>query len=405
MTIPDAAQTSHPELSQRLAELAPIIDVAADEAELRGELGAGVIDALQEHGVFLLMAPKAVGGAEANHRDLIDVISGLSYTDGSTGWTAMAVMLAVGIVGAYFGDDAVDAVFAPDRVANGTFLIAGQAQPRGKAERVGDGYRVSGSFGFGSGSHHASWMLGGFVLHEAGEPVRTANGPKVLFGLVPGDLVELRGNWDVMGLRATGSDDYWIPEQVVPVDYLVEMENPAPQRGGELYHMGRKALTALSHASFPLGVAQRSLDELQVLSHRKKRVPGGLYMYQPTFQRDFAEATAALSSARAYVRESFDRLLEASREAAIPPKLKADVRLAASHAVQVGVSVTHYAYLAAGSDGLRNFSTDAEGRRGNRLQRAFRDMHAASQHLFTAEQTFLDTGQVFLEVPDASVYL
>jgi uncharacterized protein (DUF2252 family) len=128
-------------------------------------------------------------------------------------------------------------------------------------------------------------------------------------------------------------------------------------------------------------------------------------MYQPTFQRDFAEATAALSSARAYVRESFDRLLEASREAAIPPKLKADVRLAASHAVQVGVSVTHYAYLAAGSDGLRNFSTDAEGRRGNRLQRAFRDMHAASQHLFTAEQTFLDTGQVFLEVPDASVYL
>lgn len=39
--------------------------------------------------------------------------------------------------------------------------------------------------------------------------------PEMICYIVPADRVELKGNWDVMGLCGTGSYDYEVPEQFI----------------------------------------------------------------------------------------------------------------------------------------------------------------------------------------------
>ena len=87
----------------------------------------------------------------------------------------------------------------------------------GRRRRADGGFQVHGRFQFGSGIARATWIGGGALVRDAdGNPeLNDAGMPKVLAFVVPSDSVEITGNWDVMGLRGTGSFDYSIPEQFV----------------------------------------------------------------------------------------------------------------------------------------------------------------------------------------------
>src|SRR5262245_46409090 len=125
---------------ERVRALGPMIDAEASRDEVITELSPKVVAALDQAGVFGLMAPREVGGGEAHPVELLDVIAEISYWDGSAGWYAHAVMTGGMVAGAFLGDSAVAAIFP-----GGRFLhAAGQAAPTGKAERVGDSYRISG---------------------------------------------------------------------------------------------------------------------------------------------------------------------------------------------------------------------------------------------------------------------
>ena len=79
--------------------------------------------------------------------------------------------------------------------------------------------------------------------------------------------------------------------------------------------------------------------------------------------------------------------------------LRTDYRLAACWAIEVSVKIGQFAFLASGSDGLRNL----EGR--NRLQRCFRDIHAGSQHRHTDHNIIGDCGTVLLGVASPNLVL
>lgn len=195
--------------------LGPMIDAEAAANESASKLSPKVVAALDRAGIFGLMAPRAVGGGEAHPLALLDVIAELSYWDGSAGWYAHAVMTGGAVAGAFLGDRAVAAIFPQGRFLH----AAGQAAPTGKAVREGEGYRITGRFSFGSGSPNAQWIVGGYVLHEGGKPVIGPHGqPVMLIGLAPRDTVEFLGNWDVLGLRGTGSYDFAVSEQVLHTD-------------------------------------------------------------------------------------------------------------------------------------------------------------------------------------------
>ena len=377
---------------QRARALGPMIDAAAASDETATELAPEVVAAIDEAGLFAIMAPAELGGSEAHPDDVIDAISELSYWDGSAGWYSHAVMTGGAVAGAFLGQRAVDEVFR----GNWFQRAAGQAAPTGTAERVDGGYRISGRYSFGSGTPHARFIVGGYMLHQGGAPVLNAHGkPSMLIGLAPRESVRFHGNWDVLGLRATGSYDFEVTEQVLHEDFFFDSAAPVQQRGGVLYRMGFMAIPCLSHASFALGAARRMLDEWLAYARAKPRGTGKASDLH-TFQHDFASATADLHAADAYVRRTFSDLYDAATADRVTAEMRLEGQLATSHAFTVAKRVAQTAFAACTTRGVRD---------GNAIQRCFRDIHAGSAHVLNSDQALIDAGTVLAGVEGAETPL
>jgi alkylation response protein AidB-like acyl-CoA dehydrogenase len=373
----------------QVRSLRELIEESALAHEHASELGEAVREAIEGSDILRMVAPRAVGGLEADPLSLIEVLRELSYYDASTAWYAGAVMTAGAVAGAFLGERAVDAIFGGRGIAR----AAGQAAPQGKAERIGDGYRISGRFSFGSGSPSADWLVGGYILHEDGRPVVGANGhPQMLIALAPRSKVEFLGNWNALGLRGTGSYDFRVLEQVVHEDFVFAPAQSEVRRGGALYRMGFMAIPALTHASIAIGCGRRALDEWAAYAKAKKRDPRGFVGELHTTQRDMGFAHGEMRAAEAYVRTTFADLYAAAQHGDVPEALRLDGRLCASHATFVASRVTQTAFGACTTTALRN---------GSILQRCFRDMQAAVCHFMTGEQSILELGAVLAGAPGA----
>src|SRR3546814_9464199 len=73
---------------------------------------------------------------------------------------------------------------------------------------------IRGNWAYGSGIQHAEWVHSGCIVLRDEKVSKLPNGQtEILIAHHPRDSVELKGNWDVLGLRATGSFDYGLKER------------------------------------------------------------------------------------------------------------------------------------------------------------------------------------------------
>ena len=371
-------------------DLRPVIEAGADEGARLAYVPDSVIRPLTESGIWGLRVPRAFGGAEVDPRTYIDVIEELSYADGSTGWATMAAGFAAGL-GVGLGDTAAQEIYCGDQ----GFLIAGQISSLGQAARVDAGYRVSGNFHFGSGSRYASWFLGAFSLQQDGKPVLDeADKPIILACVAPRRNIRLKGNWDVMGLSATGSYDFDFIDQVIPDDFVLRAAGRAP-RGGPTHAIG----VSMGHVAWALGVGKRALDEIHALAQRKRRFGRITLIDQPVFQLEYGRRLASMQAAKALVYTVYDKWFEAAKAGKPSLEVRAHARLVACWATEVALKAGQFAMFSAGSDGVRN----ADG--SNRLQRAFRDLQAGATHRHIDGNIFIETSQVSLGVADPRLEL
>jgi alkylation response protein AidB-like acyl-CoA dehydrogenase len=377
----------HPDKAAR--ELRELIDSHSDEAERIGYLPEPVVRAVADSGLYGMMVPKELGGAEPHPSAMLDAVAEMAYADGSTGWAVMASQFGTHAAGVYGSERLVEAMF---RSGTG-FTAAAQISKLGRADRVDGGYRIQGLFQFGSGSREAAWFGGAFVEHDGGKPVPNEQGqPTVTFFWAPREKIRMRGNWDVMGLGATASYDFEFPEQFVDPEFAVI---PQRRRGGPSTHIQ----VSLGHGAWALGAARRALDEVAKLARTKKRFGRTGIIDHQTFQLDYARAEAKLRAAFDYCRAAFTRHYEAAARDADGIQVHADYRLAACWAVETGYQVAQFAWAAGGSDILRNRGGE------NRLQRCFRDLCAGYQHRHTDYNTEIDCAQVFLGINDPKLVL
>ena len=383
------------EQAQRLAEL---VGAEAERSERDATLSPVVVEAFHQSGLFGLMVPKELGGAEADLPTVVAVYEAVCHADGSAGWTLLANATTSAFAGAYTGPAAVATMFGGARIP----VAAGQFSPRGTAvraasaagDRATDGYVVSGRYSFGSGSAHSPWIGGGALELHDGEFVLSPTGaPTIRAYFVPRDRVEFLDNWDVMGLAGTGSYDYEVPEQTIDEDFTFDLIAAPPRRGGPVYRLGVLGLTAAGHAAFALGVGRRGMDELTRIVQTKHRLGAEPLRDQQLFRHDYAMHDAALLAARAFVFESFAAVQDVLEGGDDPtPVQRQRLRQATTYATRVATDAVRFAYTAAGSDALRP----------SVLQRCFRDLHAATQHLVVDNNTLTETTRVLLSIEPAS---
>jgi len=380
-TTRSATTDHHTDALAAARSVTALIEAEAEAAELAGTMTEPVVDALHHAGLFALMVPRELGGAEADIATCLEVFEILAWADGSTGWSHMANATATAFAAVFTGAEAVTTIFSGDR----TPVVAGMFGPVGSAELVDGRYVATGRYGFASGSGHASWISGGTLVTRDGEFVAAANGlPEMRVVFVPRDHVEFLGNWDVMGLEGTGSYDYALDAEEVDPAFTFPLLDAVAYRGGPVYRLGVLGITSAGHAGFALGVAKRALDELVQIVAGKARLGAAPVRDQQLFQYELGYYDAAMRSARALVFESFTTVEADLFAGGEPSEVERQrLRQVTTYATRIATEVVRFAYTWAGSDALRQPSV---------LGRCFRDMHAATQHVFVDNNTLTDAG-------------
>lgn len=383
------------ELLERARSLRQLLGNEAQVSDRSGHMSRPVVDALFDSGLMTAALPHACGGAEADLVTQVLLFEELSAAEPSAGWSHMACATSTAFAAAFMSDDAVAEMFD-----DGRSVAAGQFAPRGTFQRVDGGFRVSGDYGFASGSGHAAYiMAGGTVLDDAGEMVFGADGmPEMRVAAIPREEVSLTGGWHVLGLQGTGSQDYSVDDVFVPTGRTFELLSESPLRGGPQFSVGIMPMTSAGHAGWALGVCRRALEEIASLAKVKQRMGAAdVLAAQQLFQKEFGERTAQFRSARAYVLSAFEAIQAAAEaDGSATLELKADVRVSTTHATRVAADVITWCYRLGGGDALRD---------GHPLQRCMRDILAGTQHIFVDDSTYVTASQVWLDRVEGFVFL
>ena len=374
---------NHSALLAAAKGLRPLIESKADEAEQLTHMHDDVVGAMMEAGLYKMLFPKALGGAELTLAQALEVNEAVSLADGSTGWCLMVGVIELGNAGAYLPDSGVARMF----VNGSDMVLAGQGIPNGFARPVDGGYQIHGEWRYASGVYHAQYIHTGCVLMDEDKPALDENGNvKLVLCHVPRSDIVVVEDWDTIGLRATGSYDYSIKDAFVPEDMTYQYIDTPVMRGGAMYRIGIAGWTAWGHTAFALGVGRRALDELAELA-RAKRNPWGLVGEAAAFKEKFALAEAKYRAARALCYEAWNDLDEAMARDEYPSLEQiALIRLAMRYLHDVLSEVTTFAHRSGGGVSLRP----------SVLQRCYRDLHAGTQHILLSEQIAEDCGTVLL---------
>jgi alkylation response protein AidB-like acyl-CoA dehydrogenase len=378
--------TTEPPLTAAL-RLSPHAAALAEQAERERELPRGLVVELRDAGLLRLCLPRVLGGGEAPPADMARALEQLASADGATAWCAMIASTS-SLLGAYLPPEDAALIYA-----GGSSVTGGVFAPRGRAERRDGAYVVTGRWSFVSGVQHCDWVLGGCVVHDGEEPVLLDDGsPDIRLALMPIDAVEVIDTWSVSGLRGTGSHDMNAVAQIVPAARAVSLSGDRPRHPGALYCFPLFGLLATGIASVALGIARGAIEDLTELAGGKTPAGGRKTLAErASMQAELARAEASLRAARGLVLAEADAAwLAAEGGAAIPDERRLGLRLAANHATGVAAEVVTAMYHAGGGSSIYDSSP---------LQRRFRDVHVATQHMMVAPSTWELAGRLLLGLP------
>ncbi|HEY8257713.1 MAG TPA: acyl-CoA dehydrogenase family protein [Gemmatimonadales bacterium] len=257
--------------------------------------------------------------------------------------------------------------------ANGEIFAAGHAESGNdlpvflsttKAERVDGGYRFYGRKHFGSLT--PVWTYLG--IH--GMDLSDAQNPKVVHGFLPRDAEGYRivENWDVLGMRATRSDDTILDGAFVPDRYIARVV-AAGAAGVDAFVLGIFAWALLGFGNIYYGLARRALD--RTVDGIKKKTSIGLsrpMAYHAEVQHAVAEMVLELEA----IGPHLDRTAE-DWSAGVNDGAPWPVRLVAAkhHAVEGAWRVVDRALDLAGGFGIF---------RQGPWERLFRDARLGRMH-------------------------
>ncbi|RLU83679.1 oxidoreductase [Streptomyces griseocarneus] len=329
------------------------------------------ITALQEAGLFRLLAPERFGGRQASIRTFVEVGSELGRGCGSTAWTTSLINIGAWLIGLY-----------PERAQREVYGVnprtrACTALPPSATSRAADGGQVvTGRWGFVSGCLHAEWALLGMpVTGESGERVDQG------LALVPMEHLTIEDTWHVVGMRGTGSntlvaDDVFVPSyRILSVTKAREGEYATEFKDESLYRSAFIPVLALSLVGPQLGLARGGLEWVLASLEKGRGISHTFYTdarEASSTQMQLAEAAQLIDTATLHLMRAADDVDHWAAEGrCMPLRRRARVRM---DTATVALRSRQALDILLGMEGARSF-TEASP-----LQRMWRDQEAASRH-------------------------
>jgi alkylation response protein AidB-like acyl-CoA dehydrogenase len=303
------------------------------------------------------------------------VVEQVAALDGSLGW----------IVGNGAGMSRAGG-YVPEPVARRWFsdagaFIASATGAIGEALPADGGYRVSGRWPFGSGAHGATLFMGLAADKTDGEG-------RLLCCYMDREAVELDDTWHVSGLRGTGSCHFQARDVFVPAAHTHSFLEPSPSQPGVMFRLPPVTLFPWTVAVVPLGIARGAIDAFVALAESRSRSgTSAVLRDRETVQASVGRAETLYRSARAFLAEAMTDLLEDAERGELSTSARAAYRAACANAAESASRIVHV--LAADSGAISIFESCP-------LERALRDIQAASQHVAMSPNNYVIAGRVRL---------
>lgn len=364
--------------SDALEELLRILPSRRQEMVDNQQQPDDVVELFREVGVYRALVAKRFGGDEASPAEFLRLIERISSVDASSGWVASFGFSAIYL-------SSLPVATLEKMYANGPDVIfAGGIFPPQPAVPVDGGLKVNGRWAWGSGSTGAD-LIGVGIKVEGG--ASTGGLPRI--AVMPSSSVTLdRSNWNVNGMRGTGSHDMVVEDVVVPEEWTF-IRGGASNLTEPLYQYPSMALAAQVLAVVALGAARGALDDLIEMAGGRTSITGAPVLADRAFvQTEIAKAEALVRSAKAFFYEATEQAYDAlCKGDALNDEARVMLRLSSSHAAKAGADACMSVYRVAGTTGIY-----ADSSIGQRLQ----DALIVPQHAFLSEGTFMSAGRCIL---------
>ena len=360
------------EAKRRAEALIPALRALAAKQEAARQPIPEATGLLHEQGLYRMLQPRRWGGMELPFPAIFEVPELIGRGDASTAWNLgnlgihhwMLALFEPRMQEEVWGDD-------PD-----VLIASGIAYPQGRARRVEGGIVLSGHWNFSSGVDPSGWNQLACIVRD---------GDKVLdhrMCMVKAGEYDVVDDWQVLGMRGTGSKSVKIEELFLPEHRSISMyrargggdfpgaqANPNPAYRVPLAGIGTSCLSGAV-----IGNAQAAVDlTVEAVKERSTNYSGARMRDFQTVQLRVGTAGAKVDFAR---QSQLADTWEAQRiaEAGQVPPMETKLRWRRNHALaaRLATEAVDTLHEMAGANGIYTKYP---------LERLFRDAHAALGHI------------------------
>lgn len=299
------------ELLAKAEALQPVLEErAAEAAEIR-RIPDETIKDFQEAGFFKIMQPEKWGGYAMDPQVFYAVQLKVAEACMSSGWVLGVVAVHNWQLG-LFDDKAAQDVWGEDAAT----LLSSSYAPVGKVTKVEGGFKLSGQWGFSSGSEHCQWAFLGAVVPEEGAPFDMSNYRTFL---VPREDYEIIDTWNVVGLKGTGSQDVKVVDAFVPEHRTHKLidgfncDNPGNAvNSAPVFRLPFGQVFVRAVCTGSLGALEGSLKAF--IEVAKTRVVGPSKMKDDPFARKLAsDVRSAIEEMKLVMYRNFDQMMDLAK--------------------------------------------------------------------------------------------
>ncbi|MCW8193190.1 flavin-dependent monooxygenase [Proteobacteria bacterium 005FR1] len=384
------------ELIERARNLIPVLKERADQAERDLKVPDETVAEMQEAGLFRALQPKRFGGYEVDLRTFAEIQMALAEGCMSTAWI-------YGVIGVHpwqlarYPEQAQRDVWGEDP----STLVASTYMPVAKVTPVEGGYRISGRWGYSSGSEHCQWSLLGGVI----PPDANGEGQEHGTFLVPRRDYRIERNWDVLGLRGTGSHDVVVEDAFVPAHRLQRTNNNSPEaipglevNTNPLFAIPFAQVFTRAVSTSALGALQGAINQFRDNAAQHIGKHGAKTAEDPVAQHAVADAVLTLDMLKLVLDRNYGQLLELASKGEFPDvETRLLYRYQSAYVTNVCAEKVSDLLKSMAASGLYNT---------NPVARIFRDLHQARGHISNNVAAFARTyGAVQLGLPNPDPYV
>lgn len=363
------------EMLRRAQAMRPMLRERQAECESLGRLPDSTNDEFVKAGFYRILQPRRFGGYEFDLPAFVSVMTEISRGCPSSGWV-LALTSGHPYLASYLSEEAQRDAYGDD----GEFRAPGVVMPGAVATPRDGGYVLSGGWDYSSGCDIATHFLGNAMI----PPPQPGVMPELLFVLIDRKDFSIIDNWDVVGMRGTGSrrvvvKDLFVPQhRVAPSPFFTADVLPCTH-ANPMYRGGVTGLLMMELASVGVGIGLAAIDAYDDIL-RSKRVLSPispLRFEDVTFQQHFSRASALLLTAEAALRQiARDYMHFAQRQADGGEKFSdlenQGLLMAEQEIVRLAADAVEILFRTGGS---------SAGKEGAPLQRYLRDITFMRTHL------------------------